>query len=292
MRVWFSPRYELELPGCAFRTSKFGRAAKLAGLPVVEPRPAGEELLLLAHEKEWIRRVLGQALTPLDLERLELPAQEGLAEAHSRCVQGTLGAARDALESGVGLHAGGGSHHAFFDHGEGFCVFNDLAAAAAALLAEGLPSAAVVDLDAHQGNGTADILAREPRASTFSMHRAEGYPANRRPGTVDVELPLGIRDASYLELLKERLPAFLEARKPALVFYQAGVDPFQKDELGGLALTEKGLAERDRFVFDSCRRRGIPVAVTLGGGYAEQAAELHAATLRIAVEYAKDGTPK
>jgi acetoin utilization deacetylase AcuC-like enzyme len=291
MRVWHSPRYELDLPGCAFRTSKFAKAAKLTGLPVAEPKPAGEALLRMAHEKEWVRRVLDEALTPLDLERLELPAAKGLADAHSRCVQGTLEAAREALKAGLGLHAGGGSHHAFADHGEGFCVFNDLAAAAAALLAEGLPSAAVVDLDAHQGNGTADILAGEPRAATFSMHRAEGYPENRRAGTVDVELPLGIRDAAYLKLLKERLPAFLDARKPALVLYQAGVDPFEKDELGGLALSAKGLADRDRFVFESCRRRGLPVAVTLGGGYAEQAAELHAATLRIAVECMKQGSP-
>jgi acetoin utilization deacetylase AcuC-like enzyme len=293
-RVWHSPRYELELPGCRFDTSKFRRVVEsLLALRVIdrgqlaEPSPASVEILSLVHEDSWVRKVVDDKLGTKDFKLLEFPSVPGLALAHRLCAQGTLEACRDALSGGIGLHAGGGSHHAFADHGEGFCVFNDLAVGVTAALADGARRAAVVDLDAHQGNGTASIFEDDPRVFTFSMHRKEGYPENRSASALDVELRDGIGDAEYLGILREKLPAALDASMPDLVVYQAGVDVYERDALGGLGLSARGIAERDRFVLSECRDRRLPVAVTLGGGYAlepSETVELHAATLRIAVE--------
>ena len=199
-------------------------------------------------------------------------------------VAGTVLACRHALQVGVGLHAGGGSHHAFRDHGEGFCVLNDIAVGIMKMREDGrMRRAAVIDLDAHQGNGTAAIFAAEPETFTFSMHQMDVYPPAKQRSSLDVALAAGTGDAEYLARLAGSLPK-VSAHRPELVVYQAGVDPWERDLLCGLKLTEKGLLARDTLVYESCRRRGIPVAVTLGGGYSrgsKETARLHARTLSV-----------
>jgi acetoin utilization deacetylase AcuC-like enzyme len=200
---------------------------------------------------------------------MELPWSKALAKAHSKAAAGTLLAARHALENGLGVHVGGGSHHAFAGHGEGFCVFNDLAVAIRVLQREGPDArAAVIDLDVHQGNGTAAIFAKDSRVGTFSMHQEVNYPFVKPPSTVDIGLPGGTSDEKYLKLLSERLGPFLDDARPELALFQAGVDCWEGDALGGLKLSRKGLAARDESVFSACFERKVPVVITLGGGYA------------------------
>lgn len=294
MRAWFSARYTVEKGSEGFPTAKFEKTARrleaagvLGPAGLVEPDLPSPEELLRAHTPEWTAKAVSGGLTPEDEAALGLRWSPALSVAHRLCVRGTLEACRDALRGGLGLHVGGGSHHAFADHGAGFCLLNDLAAAVLALKAEGkLARAAVVDLDVHQGDGTAAILQGRDGLTTFSMHQEDLYPEVKRRSTRDVGLPAGTGDAKYLRILEEELPAFL-ARRPELVVYQAGVDVWEGDLLGGLGLTADGVAARDRLVFRLCRERGVPVAVTLGGGYAERpdaVAELHAHTLLTGIE--------
>ncbi len=193
-------------------------------------------------------------------------------------------AARHALETGIGLHAGGGAHHAFRDHGEGYCAVNDIAFAILKLRAEGMTlRAAVVDLDVHQGNGTASIFANDHDTFTFSMHQYGIYPEVRRRSSLDIELVPGTGDAEYNDKLRRGLKVVMDF-KPDIVIYQAGVDVWEHDSKGGLKLTEAGILERDRAVYEACLRHRAAVAVTLGGGYGptpEDTARLHAATLKL-----------
>jgi acetoin utilization deacetylase AcuC-like enzyme len=203
-------------------------------------------------------------------------------------VQGTLEAARDALAGGAGVNLAGGTHHAFPDHGEGFCVFNDVAVAIRVLQREGaIRRAAIVDLDVHQGNGTAAIFAGDPDVGTFSMHGANNYPFRKEQSRLDVELEDGCDDAGYLARLERHLEPVLSDPRPDLVVYIAGADPYAEDRLGRLRLSIEGLARRDRMVFAACRRRSLPVAVVLGGGYARDLADvvtIHANTVRLLLE--------
>lgn len=297
MRAWFSPRYVVRSGSEAFPTEKFALTAKLlldggalgpAGVVEPELPPATE--LLRAHTSAWVGKAVSGGLNHEEEELLGLRWSPTLSVAHRLCARGTLEACRDALRGGLGLHVGGGSHHAFAGHGEGFCLLNDLAVALLVLKAERkFERAAVVDLDVHQGNGTASILAGREGLYTFSMHQNGLYPEKPTPSTRDIALPAGTGDAKYLRILEEELTAFL-ARRPELVVYQAGVDVWEGDSLGGLALTPDGLAARDRLVFRLCRERGVPVAVTLGGGYSERlgdVATLHARTLMMGIEVFK-----
>jgi acetoin utilization deacetylase AcuC-like enzyme len=199
------------------------------------------------------------------------------------CCGGTLLAARTALERGACPHLGGGFHHAFADHGEGFCLFNDVAVAVATLLASGeVARAMIVDLDVHHGNGSAAIFADEPRAITMSMHQQNNYPAHKPPSDIDVGLRDGVGDDEYLALLEANLPTALDTYRPELVVYLAGADPYRADQLGGLALTQAGLRQRDRMVLTACRDREVPAAVVLAGGYAVDTRDtvaIHAATI-------------
>ena len=290
----FSPRYTVDIGAHTFPTAKFQRAAEIlcsqGGLRAadrVEPEMPSPEALCRVHTPEWVRRAGVGELTLEDETLLEMPWSKALMEAHALAAGGTLAAARLALENGLGIHVGGGAHHAFADHGEGFCMFNDLAFAIETLrLEKRLARAAVVDLDAHQGNGTASIFKAAPDVFTFSMHQREGYPGRREAGTMDVDLPAGIRDRDYLDLLARRLPAVLDGHEPKLVVYQAGVDVYERDLLGSLKLTAEGIAARDRFVFEACESRRIPIVVTFGGGYApdvQETAALHARTVQEAL---------
>lgn len=285
-KLVFSPAYVVEQDGHHFATRKFALAAgALSGrCELIEPKEPPRETLLSAHEKGWVERVVSARLSREEELRAELRVTPELSLAHRLAVSGTLLAAREALASGVGLHAGGGAHHAFFDGGEGYCLLNDLACAIKVLLAEGrIRRAAVVDLDVHQGNGTAAIFAGEPRAFTLSLHQRDIYPEKKQRGSLDVELPAGTGNDEYLAALRPALEQAL-AFKPELVLYQAGVDCAAGDRLGGLELTAAGLRRRDEAVLAACRERGIPVAVTLGGGYqaaVERTAALHSQTLEV-----------
>lgn len=286
MRFIFSPKYVADIGGHVFPPRKFALAAKaMKGKgELVEPPLPSRDDLLLAHDGVWVDQVLNGRLTLEQETLLELPWSPEVSLAHQLQVSGTILACRDALESGVGLHVGGGSHHAFADHGEGFCVFNDIASGILKMRAERrLSRAAIVDLDVHQGNGTAAIFEGDPDVFTFSMHQQSLYPAHKPRSSLDIGLPDGTGDKVYLKLLEESLAEVL-AGEPELVVYQAGVDCGEHDLLGGLKLTVEGLRRRDTLVRDACRARGVPVAVTLGGGYAADLAEtarLHARTLEV-----------
>jgi acetoin utilization deacetylase AcuC-like enzyme len=218
------------------------------------------------------------------VRRLGFPWSPALVERSRRSVGGTIAAARAALLDGVGLNLAGGTHHAFADRGEGFCVFNDVAVAARALQAEGaVEGAAVIDCDVHQGNGTAAIFAGDPRVFTLSIHGRGNYPFVKERSDLDVELPDGAGDAEYLAALDGGLDRALEV-PPGLVFYIAGADAYHGDRYGRLALSRGGLAERDRRVLGRCAAMGLPVAVVMGGGYAavEAVVAIHLETVRTA----------
>ena len=248
------------------------------------PEPATRELLVGAHAPDYVDSVLA-ASVPREVERrIGLPITASVARRAGAATGGTLLTARLALEHGLACNTAGGSHHAARDYGAGFCVFNDVAVATQALLAERAVSRVlVVDLDVHQGDGTAFIFADDPRVFTFSMHGAKNYPVRRATSDLDVDLDDGLTDAPYLETLARHLPRVLERAAPDLVFYNAGVDPHADDKLGRLALSDAGLAARDRHVLATCRAQGVPVAGVIGGGYGadvEALARRHATLLR------------
>jgi len=285
-RLVFSSRYEVSYGEHDFVTGKFSLAAKsLAGVTVlVEPIAPDREDIRLAHDEAWTDKMMSGGLTGEDVARLELPFTPEISLAHRLAVGGTVLASRHALECGYGLHCGGGAHHAFRDHGEGYCALNDIAVAVLKLRKEGkIRRAAVVDLDVHQGNGTASIFSDDPDTFTFSMHQADLYPIPKEKSSLDVELAAGTGDAEYYDRLRHGLKAAMDF-KPELVVYQAGVDVWEKDRLGGLKLTERGVLDRDMAVREACLLHQVPVVVTLGGGYGptpEDTARLHARTLRL-----------
>lgn len=294
MKVIWSPRYEVDIGAHVFPTRKYRlvrdrllEQGVVEPDDVVEPEPVDEEGLARVHTAEYRRKIHRDAFTQAERWRLEVPFSAELEAAMRLCCGGTILAGRQALEDGAALHLGGGFHHAYADHGEGFCLYNDVAVAAAGLLALGeVERVAVVDLDVHHGNGTARIFADESRVFTFSMHQEANYPADKPPSDLDVGLPNGVGDADYLELLETHLTRVLEDGRPDLVLYLAGADPYREDQLGGLGLTRDGLRSRDRRVFSMAGQRGVPVAVTLAGGYArrtDDTVEIHAATVEEAV---------
>lgn len=256
----------------------------LPAAAIHEPDRVSLDHLRLVHDPGYIDAVLGGTLQPQALRRLGFPWRPELPERSLRTVQGSVEAAADALASGVGLNLAGGTHHAFADRGEGYCVFNDLAVAIRALQREGrLARAVVVDLDVHQGNGTASLFAADPDVFTFSMHGARNYPFRKERSRLDVELDDGTTDADYLHRLDARLDDVLAESRAELACYIAGADPFAGDRLGRLRLSIEGLRLRDRKVIHACSRRGIPLVVVLGGGYARDLGDLvtiHANTVR------------
>ncbi|MBI4873618.1 MAG: histone deacetylase [Acidobacteria bacterium] len=254
----------------------------------VAPAPAPDEDLLLAHEPGWVERLSNGTLSYQEVLKLEVPYSRQMAEAFRLAAGGTTLAARRALDDGIGYNVGGGFHHAFPGHGEGFCALHDVAVAIRRLLEDGvIERAAVVDCDVHQGNGTATIFAGDPRVLTLSIHQFRNYPAEKPPSTIDIHLADGVGDEEYLKKLRDGCEAIIAGFRPQLVAYVAGADPYYEDQLGGLSLTLEGLRERDRMVMEIALKQRAAVAITLAGGYALNLADtitIHANTARAAKE--------
>lgn len=291
MTVFYSDTYTVPLPeGHRFPMHKYRmlrEALQQEGVVAegefCESPPVEPEMLHIVHDPEYVASFCKGVIDPKAVRRIGIPWSPAFVQRTLASVGGTLAAARVALQRGVAGNIAGGTHHAFRGHGEGYCVFNDIAVATVTLLAEAaVGRVAVVDLDVHQGNGTAAILGNEPRAFTLSMHGAANYPFVKVPSTVDVALPDHTDDAGYLAELDRVLPAVF-AFQPDLIFYQGGVDPLACDVLGRLSLTHEGLAERDRRLLAAARHHSVPVVLTLGGGYArpiEETVRAHVNTYR------------
>ena len=254
------------------------------------PLPAPRRWLELVHQRRYHQAFARNELTAADQRRIGLPATLPLVRRTWLAVGGTVLTARLALSHGVACHLAGGTHHAFPDHGSGFCIFNDCAVAAQVLLAEGaVQRLMVIDLDVHQGDATAAIFADEPRVFTFSAHCASNFPLRKQRSDVDLPLADGLEDVDYLRAIGDLIPDLLDQQRPQLVLYNAGVDPHRDDRLGRLCLSSDGLLNRDRLVLDACLRRGIPVATVIGGGYdaLEPLVKRHSLVFRAAAEQAR-----
>jgi acetoin utilization deacetylase AcuC-like enzyme len=266
----------------------------IASADLLEPPPFDMTRLELVHTREYLQKLSSATLSAAEIRRLGLPWSEALWQRSLLAASGTLMAARAALGDGLAANLAGGTHHAFADHGEGFCVLNDVALATTVLRSEGtIRRGAIIDLDVHQGNGTAAIFEQEDEVYTFSMHGERNYPTAKMRSNLDVALRDGIGDAEYLDQLATHLPLVLDRAAPEIAFYLAGVDVVAGDRYGRLALSESGVAQRDRFVIETVRGRGIPLVIVLAGGYAptrERTAELHAHAFRAAVEYERAAT--
>lgn len=301
--AWSSDHYTVRLPlGHPFPMAKYAALRRrlledgvLGPEEVHRSEPAPLDWLTRVHDADYVERATLGRLDVHEIRTLGFPWSEALVDRARAAVYGTVMAAAAALEQGVAGNLAGGTHHAFKDHGEGYCLFNDLAVAIGVLRAEGAAQRPfIVDLDVHQGNGTAAMFAEDSTVFTFSAHGVGNYPARKERSTVDVELPDGCGDADYLDTIERFLPQALAEHKPDLVLYQAGVDPLAEDRLGRLSLTREGLARRDDLVFRAAEEAGAPIVVTLGGGYAqplEATVEAHVNVWR-AARRARDRRPE
>jgi acetoin utilization deacetylase AcuC-like enzyme len=304
MQAFYADHFVLPLPeGHTFPMSKYERlrarvAAECSSIRLLPALPASDGELALAHTPRWIEAVAYGTLTAAEQREIGFPWSPRMAERARRSVGATVAAGRAALLGGEGVAANlaGGTHHAQADKGSGYCVFNDAAVAARLMQAEwhqrhrALLRVAVIDLDVHQGNGTAAIFHDDDTVFTLSLHGAKNFPFRKQPSDLDVELPDGCGDDAYLRALDTALDALWRHHgdvPPGLAFYLAGADPHEGDRLGRLKLTAHGLAERDRRVFDACRARGVAVAVSMAGGYGrdiDTTVGVHLRTLQLAFE--------
>jgi acetoin utilization deacetylase AcuC-like enzyme len=292
MKVFYSDQFVLQLPeGHRFPMKKYSMLRERVNEDGIcapgelrVPHPVTDEEVLRAHDPAYLKKVVSGALTDKEMRRIGFPWSERMVERSRRASGGTLGACRVALEEGLAANLAGGTHHAFSDRGEGFCVLNDSAIAARALRAEGVVEKVVVlDTDVHQGNGTAAILRGDPNVFTFSIHGAKNYPFRKEESDLDVALPDGADDGTFLAALSGALDRVLDLAPWHLAIFLAGADPFEDDKLGRLSVTKEGLAERDRMVLEGCREREIPVVLTMAGGYAkkvEDTVDIHFQTVK------------
>jgi acetoin utilization deacetylase AcuC-like enzyme len=296
-KLVYHPRYDLNLGAHVFPSQKFRLIAeyllreKLAEPEdFLEPPPASDEDILRVHTEDWVSKLKDGTLTLSEEMKLEVPYSPELVEAVWLAAGGSILAAQRAMVEGFAANLGGGFHHAHPGYGEGFCAIHDVAVAIRRLLADGrIEKAMVVDTDVHHGNGTAAIFRDDPRVFTLSIHQLNNYPAYKPPSSLDLDMPDGAGDDEYLSALGPALRRSLDKFQPQLVFYVGGADPYCEDQLGGLSLTMEGLRQRDRLVFEETRRRGIPVAATLAGGYARQVDDtvrIHVNTILTAREVA------
>jgi acetoin utilization deacetylase AcuC-like enzyme len=294
-RLIYHEAYDLNFGDHVFVSQKYKlvRARLLReGIGLMEdfeepPEAAGEDLLLV-HTPEWIRKLKTGTLTYQDILMLEVPYSRQMVHAFCVAAGGTTLAARLALRDGIGFNLGGGFHHAFPGHGEGFCAINDMAVAIRRLQKDGLiERAMVVDCDVHHGNGTAAIFSGDKSVFTISIHQLNNYPSVKPPSTIDINLDDGATDKEYLDRLRDPYVAAVSVFQPQLVVFVAGADPYYEDQLGGLCLTKEWLLERDRMVLKTALKRRVPVAVVLAGGYALQLSDtvsIHANTVRAAAD--------
>ena len=292
VKVFYSDHFVLPLPeGHRFPMKKYSmlrerveRSGICKNGELRAPHAVTDEEILRAHKPGYLEKVVAGTLTDKEMRRIGFPWSQRMVERSRRASGGTLDAARIAVSEGIATNLAGGTHHAFADRGEGFCVLNDSAIAARALLAEGLVEKVVVlDTDVHQGNGTAAIVRGDARVFTLSIHGAKNYPFHKEESDLDAPLPDGASDDAFLLTLGERLERVLDLEDWNLAIFLAGADPFEGDKLGRLRVTKSGLAERDRMVLEGCRERDIPVAVTMAGGYArevEDTVDIHFQTVK------------
>jgi len=252
------------------------------------PEPVSEDVLLLTHDAGYWHRMKHLQLTDKEMRAIGFPQSAQLVEREVRIAQGTIGCALYAQRYGVALNVAGGTHHAFADHGEGFCLLNDFAVAANYLLHRGVAERLlIIDLDVHQGNGTAKLFEQEPRVFTFSMHGRHNYPFHKETSDWDISLEDGTGDEVYLPVLRESLPVLLDRVKPQLVFYLSGVDILASDQFGKLQLSLAGCRQRDEMVFTALHQKNIPCVTAMGGGYSKDIrviVEAHCQTFRTAKE--------
>lgn len=252
------------------------------------PPILADQDILLTHTEEYLQKLNANTLDRKEGRRIGFPISRALIHRGKHIANGTLMCAHYAREYGVAMNIAGGTHHAYADRGEGFCVFNDFAIAANILLDRGeVTKILIVDLDVHQGNGNAFIFQNDDRVFTFSMHGAKNFPLRKEVSDLDIPLPDGVEDAQYLSTLKNTLPRLIEEQRPDLLFYQAGVDILESDRLGKLSLSKAGCRERDRYVFTKAKINNIPIAVSMGGGYSPNIRDIidaHANTYRMAQE--------
>jgi acetoin utilization deacetylase AcuC-like enzyme len=297
MKVIYSDQYDLHLGDHVFPSIKYRlikekllRDGIVQPGEIVTPQPASDDDIALVHDRDYIRKLQTGKLSYLEILRLEIPYSPELVRAVWLSAGGSILAGRLALEDGAAINIGGGFHHAYPDHGEGFCVLNDIAIAIRALQKDKtIERAMTVDCDVHQGNGTAAIFGGDPSVFTLSIHQANNYPHPKPPSSLDINLLDGVNDAEYLAAFGEGLDKALGEASPELIIYVAGADPYREDQLGGLKLTVEGLQKRDRLVFEKAHAKKIPVAVTLAGGYArhvDDTVTIHCNTVRVAQEFA------
>lgn len=303
MKVFYSDQFVLPLPeGHRFPMKKYSMLrervdeAGISGPGEMRiPHAVTDEEVLRAHDAGYLEKVVSGTLSRQEMRRIGFPWSEQMVERSRRASGGTVGACRAALEDGISANLAGGTHHAFAERGEGFCVLNDSVIAARTLQAEGLVgNMLVVDTDVHQGNGTAAILADDPTVFTFSIHGEKNYPFQKEKSDLDVGLPDGADDGVFLEALEPALEEALDRADASMAIFLAGADPYEGDKLGRLCVTQQGLAERDRIVLEACRQMGLPVAVTMAGGYCpriEETVDIHFGTLKRAAEMAESYKP-
>jgi acetoin utilization deacetylase AcuC-like enzyme len=294
--VAWAPLYAHPLPaGHRFPMLKYEllpeqlvREGTIAEESLFAPIPLPPKYILETHEAGYYQRLTQGQLSRQEERATGFPWSEQLVQREVTILGGTVQCARLARHTGVALNVAGGTHHAFADRGEGFCLLNDQAVAANYLLRhEGIERILIVDLDVHQGNGTAALFRHEPRVFTFSMHGGRNYPARKEQSDLDLPLPDGTGDEAYLQLLADTLPRLVDQVQPDFVFYLSGVDVLATDKLGHLALTRAGCRQRDQLVLELCHRHRLPVVVCMGGGYSERVADIveaHANTFRVAAD--------
>jgi acetoin utilization deacetylase AcuC-like enzyme len=298
LKLIYDDRYDLNLGAHVFPSQKYRLVYERLlkdGIATAEdflkPVPANDEDILRVHSQDYVYKLKTGSLTRAEEMRMEVPYSTELIEACWLAAGGSILAARRALEDGFSANIGGGFHHAYPDHGEGFCVIHDVAVAIRKMQADGaIERAMVVDTDVHQGNGTAAIFGGDETVFTLSIHQEHNYPYPKPPSTLDVNLPDGIGDADYLAILEKYLHRSFDEFSPQLLFYVAAADPYREDQLGGLALTMDGLARRDALVMDYAQRNQVPTAITLAGGYArrvEDTVSIHVNTIKAAIQTAQ-----
>ncbi len=294
LKIAYSPIYKYALPeGHRFPMDKYELIPEqllyegtVLDSNFFHPPALSDDEILLTHTPEFLDKLNTQTLSKKEIRAIGFPMSEKLIRRGRHIACGTLMCARFAQEYGVAMNIAGGTHHSFAGHGEGFCIYNDIAISANVLLKEGtIKKALVVDLDVHQGNGTAKIFENEPRVFTFSMHGEKNYPGRKEKSDLDIGLPDKTEDALYLKTLKSTLPRLIDDVRPDMIFYLSGVDILASDKLGRLSVSMAGCKERDRYVLQTCKDANIPVCISMGGGYSpaiKDIIEAHANTFRVA----------